>query len=65
MLLAVVVIYLNVARRVDPNRLVLSGVVEAEEIALSFRIPGLVTDIFFDESDHVDSGAVVALLDKG
>jgi HlyD family secretion protein len=63
-LLIILIVYLNVSRRIDQNTLLLSGVIEAEEYELSFRIPGLIDAIYYDEADVIDSGAVVAELDK-
>lgn len=62
-LIAVLVIYLNLSRRIDSNQLVLSGVIEAVEHDLSFRISGLITEIFYDEGNFIDSVSVVAVLD--
>ncbi len=63
-MLVILVFYLNISRRTDTGKLVLSGVVEAEEHDLSFRIPGQINSILFDEGDFVDSGTVIAELDK-
>jgi HlyD family secretion protein len=62
-LIAVLVVYLNMSRREESSKLVLSGVVEATESDLSFRIPGKIVSINYDKSDLIDSGAVVATLD--
>lgn len=63
-LLAVLIVYLNLSRREVTSKLVLSGVVEATESDLSFRIPGKIVTINYDKSELVDSGAVVASLDS-
>lgn len=62
-LVAVLVIYLGFSRRVEADKLILSGVIEAVEHDLSFRISGLITEIFYDEGDSIDSTTVVAVLD--
>jgi HlyD family secretion protein len=63
-LLAILITYLTLSRRKDPNHLLLSGVVESVQHDLSFRMPGLITKINCDEGDLVDSGAVIAVLDS-
>ena len=63
-LIIILIVYLNIFRQVDKDRLVLSGVVEAEEHDIAFRISGLITDIFYNEGDLIDSGSTVAELDK-
>ncbi len=63
-LLCVLIAYLVLSRRIDTSKITLSGIVEADQYDLSFRIPGKISDIYFDEGDHVDSGIVVAELDK-
>jgi len=65
LLFAILIIYITVSRKVDTGKLTLSGVVEAEELDISFRISGLITDIYFKEGDTVDSGSIVAELDQG
>lgn len=62
-LIAVLVIYLTITRHEEMTELVLSGVVEAVESDLSFRMAGKIIAINYDKSDHIDSGAVVAFLD--
>jgi len=63
-LLCVLITYLVLSRRIDTSQIMLSGIVEADQNDLSFRIPGKISGIYFDEGDHVDSGEVVAELDK-
>lgn len=63
-LIAILLIYLNYSRQVDMGKLVLSGVIEAEEVDLSFRISGVLNNINFDKGDYVDSGAVAARLEQ-
>jgi len=63
-LLCVLIAYLVISRRVDTSKIMLSGIVEADQNDLSFRIPGKISGLYFDEGDYVDSGEVVAELDK-
>jgi HlyD family secretion protein len=63
-LLVVLISYLTISRRKDTDKLILSGVVESVQRDLSFRIPGLITAINYDEGDLVDSGAAIASLDS-
>jgi HlyD family secretion protein len=63
-LLVVLVTFLTLSRRKVTDRLVLSGVVESVQHDLSFRMPGLITQINCDEGDFIDSGAVIAVLDS-
>ena len=62
-LVSALVIYLSFSRRVESDKLILSGVIEAVEYDLSFRISGQITEIFYDEGDLIDSNVVVAVLD--
>jgi HlyD family secretion protein len=62
-LLIILVVYLQLSRKTDTDKFVLSGVVEAVQHDLSFRISGLLNSINYDEGDIVDSGAAVAVLD--
>ena len=62
-LVAVLIIFLTISRPTDINQILLSGVAEATQHDLAFRITGLVLSINYDEGDVVDSGAVVAVLD--
>jgi len=63
-LFAILIIYITVSRQVDTDKLALSGMVEAEELNISFRISGLITNMYFNEGAIVDSGSVVAELDQ-
>jgi HlyD family secretion protein len=63
-LVAVLIVYLQISRHEDQGKLVMSGVVEATEYDLSFRIPGQLNEINYDEGDMIDSGVVAATLDK-
>jgi len=63
-LLTILIITLNIYRNEDTGVLILSGIIEAEENDVSFRMPGLITHIYFDEGDYIDSGAVIAELDR-
>jgi HlyD family secretion protein len=62
-LLTILVVFLQVSRKKDTTKLALSGVVEAVQHDLSFRLSGLLTSINYDEGDMADSGATVAVLD--
>lgn len=48
----------------DPNVLVLHGNVELTEVDLSFKLPGRLVELAFDEGGLVKSGAVLARLDQ-
>ncbi|MCP4580044.1 MAG: efflux RND transporter periplasmic adaptor subunit [candidate division Zixibacteria bacterium] len=63
-LLIVLISYLVQSRKVDTGKLTLSGIVEAKQSDLAFRIPGQINSIHYDEGDFIDSGTVVAELDK-
>jgi HlyD family secretion protein len=63
-LIVILVVYLGISRNKNTGELILSGVVEATENNLSFRIAGQIESIYFDEGDFVDSGGVVAELEK-
>ncbi|MDR2169245.1 MAG: efflux RND transporter periplasmic adaptor subunit [Planctomycetaceae bacterium] len=47
----------------DEDVLILYGNVEIRRVNLSFRVLGRISDIFFDEGDFVNKGAVIACLD--
>jgi HlyD family secretion protein len=63
-LLAILITYLTLSRQKDTDKIVLSGVVESVQHDLSFRMPGLITKINYDEGDLIDSGAIIAVLDS-
>ena len=63
-LLGTLIVYLQISRQEDTDKLILSGVVESVQHDLSFRISGLLTNISYDEGDLIDSGAIVAVLDS-
>ena len=45
------------------NDIILYGNVDVRQVDLSFRIPGLVKEIYFEEGDLVQPGDLVAILD--
>ncbi|EKD84468.1 MAG: hypothetical protein ACD_39C00032G0002, partial [uncultured bacterium] len=45
------------------NTLMFSGNFEIDDVVLSFRIPGLISERLVAEGDNVDSGALIARLD--
>jgi HlyD family secretion protein len=63
-LIIILLVYLGISRHQVSGKLILSGVVEATENDLSFRIPGQIKEIYFDEGDFIDSGAIAAELEK-
>lgn len=48
----------------DSKQLTLYGNVDIRDVNLSFRVPGRITTMIFDEGDRVSKGMVLALLDK-
>lgn len=48
----------------NKNELVLYGNVDVREVDMGFRVPGMVTELFFEEGDQVPKGSLVAVLDK-
>lgn len=63
-LLIVLIVFLSVSKKQDTDKISLSGVVESVQHDLSFRIPGLITQIYCDEGDLIDSGMTIAALDS-
>ncbi|MBS0629367.1 MAG: efflux RND transporter periplasmic adaptor subunit [Verrucomicrobia bacterium] len=46
------------------NELVLFGNVDVRQVDISFRVPGKVAQLMFEEGDCVEKGALMAVLDK-
>jgi HlyD family secretion protein len=63
-LVVILMVYLGISRHEDEGKIILSGVVEATEYDLSFRIAGQIKSINYDEGDLIDSGVVASELDK-
>lgn len=45
------------------NELILYGNVDVRQVDISFRIPGQISELFFEEGDLVPKGSLMALLD--
>lgn len=48
----------------DPNTIILYGNVDVRQVNLSFRVSGLVKEIYFEEGDLVPANTLVGILDK-
>lgn len=48
----------------DKNQIVLFGNVDVRQVDISFRISGRVSEMFFEEGDLVQPGALMGVLDK-
>jgi len=48
----------------EPRELTLYGNVDVRLVDLGFRVPGQVTELFFEEGDWVQEGDLIATLDK-
>ena len=57
-------IYIYYRRSNSENALVLYGNVDIRQVDLSFRVPGKVIDLKFEEGEFVRKGDVVAILDQ-
>jgi len=64
LLLVLAFVYLNYSRQVDSSKIILSGVLEADELDLSFMISGRLIEVNVAEGQLVDSGAVIANLES-
>lgn len=51
-------------RKENPNRILLSGNIEMNEVEVSFKVPGRLIERTVDEGDAVQKGSVVARLDR-
>jgi HlyD family secretion protein len=50
--------------KIDPNELILYGNVDVRQVNIGFRVPGRVAELFFEEGDFVEKGALMAILAK-
>ncbi len=48
----------------NSNELILYGNVDVRQVDISFRVPGQVVELFFEEGDAVSKGSLMAVLDK-
>lgn len=51
-------------RNRHPHELILYGNVDVRQVDIGFRVPGKVTELFFQEGDLVAPGALMATLDR-
>lgn len=56
--------YKNYFDKKDDTLLTLYGNVDIRQVNLSFRVPGRIAKLHFDEGDEVKKGSLVAVLDK-
>jgi len=61
---ALLVVCLILWKPDGPKELTLYGNVDVRLVDLGFRVPGQVTELFFEEGDWVQEGDLVAILDK-
>ena len=61
---AAVVYYIKERKEVNEHEIVLYGNVDVRQVDLGFRVPGRVSEMFFEEGDLVQPGALVGRLDK-
>lgn len=50
--------------RAESSKIVVSGNIEFTEVAMSFKVPGKLIELFVDEGDPVKRGMVIARLDS-
>lgn len=65
--LVIITLYMTynyIRNRDSKDIFTLYGNVDIRDVALSFRVSGRITEMLFDEGDHVTKGTVVAKLDK-
>lgn len=48
----------------DSDEIILYGNVDVRQVDLSFRVPGLVKEIYYEEGDLVKTGSLLGILDK-
>src|SRR3990170_3853111 len=56
--------YYNERKTHNPNEIILFGNVDVRQVNLSFRVSGLVKEIYFEEGDIVPAGSLVGILDR-
>jgi len=61
---ALVTLYFLFREKENPNELVLYGNVDIRQVDISFRIPGRLAELYFEEGDFVPKGTLMAVLDK-
>lgn len=59
-----VLCYFSFRQKPNPNVLVLYGNVDVRQVDIGFRVPGQVTDLYFEEGDFVPKGTLMSVLDK-
>ncbi|MBP7074587.1 MAG: efflux RND transporter periplasmic adaptor subunit [Rhabdochlamydiaceae bacterium] len=65
-LLVIIITLINLILREkkNPNELTLYGNVDVRQVDIGFRVPGQVTDLMFEEGDHVAQGKLMTTLDQ-
>jgi len=56
--------YFNEKKVHNDNEIILFGNVDVRQVNLSFRISGLIKEIYFEEGDLVPAGSLVAIMDQ-
>ncbi len=57
-------IYTLMREKKNPNEIVLYGNVDVRLVDISFRVPGKVEKLFYEEGDFVPEGSLMAILEK-
>ncbi len=65
-LLAVIVVLMTVVfqEKENPNELTLYGNVDVRQVDIGFRVTGQVQELFFEEGDRVEAGALMTTLNQ-
>lgn len=58
------VLYYFIHNQKDQDIITLYGNVDVRQVDIGFRVPGLVTELLFEEGDYVKQGELMATLDK-
>lgn len=57
-------LYYGLREKPNPNEVILYGNVDVRQVDIGFRVPGQVTELYFEEGDKVPEAALMAILDR-
>lgn len=64
LIVTLAIVYFFFREKENPNELSLYGNVDIRQVDISFRVPGRLAELYFEEGDFVPKGTLMAVLDK-